>query len=131
MKEINIDVSSIKVSSFSPARQDVSFVILFNDGKEKEITKTMQVKPVGEAVLEIIKAIRGVENTIGAEFDGKSVSVLDNHTNIKISNEDKVTDKLTAFVSKVFDNINRIKNQTVADGYMQLIANVNSMKTEF
>jgi len=131
MKEINIDVRSIKVSSFSPARQDVSFVVLFNDGKEKEITKTMNVKPVSDAVLEIIKAVRGVENTIGAEFDGKSVSVLDNHTNVKITNEDKMTSKLTSFVSKVFDRITSIKKQTVAEGYMQLIANVNSMKTEF
>ena len=129
MNIINVDVNRIKVSSFSPARQDVSFVISFNDGKEKEITKTMGVKPASDAVIEILRAIRGVENSLSAEFDGRAV--LDHHTNIKINNEDKVTDKMTAFVSKVFDKISVIKKQTVAEGYMQLIANVNSMKMEF
>lgn len=129
MNIINVDVRRIKVSSFSPARQDVSFVISFNDGKEKEITKTMEVKPASDAVIEILRAIRGVENSLNAEFDGKAV--LDHHTNIKMNNEENVTDKMTAFVSKVFDRISVIKKQTVAEGYMQLIANVNSMKLEF
>lgn len=129
MNIINVDVHRVKVSSFSPARQDVSFLISFNDGKEKEITKTMGVKPASDAVIEILKAIRGVENSLNVEFDGRAV--LDHHTNIKINNEDQVTDKMTAFVSKVFDKISIIKKQTVAEGYMQLIANVNSMKMDF
>ena len=129
MKTINVDVRRIKVSSFSPAKQSVSLVISFNDGKEKEITKTMAVKPASDAVIDIIKDIRGVENSLNAEFDGKAV--LDNYTNIKIKNEDKVTEKMTAFVSKVFDKVNLIKNQKVAEGYVSLINTVNSMKIEF
>lgn len=129
MKIINVDVHGIKVSSFSPARQDVSFAVSFNDGKEKEITKTMEVKPAADAVIDIIKDIRKVENSLSAEFDGKAL--LDSYTNIKISNEDKITEKMTTFISKVFDKVNVIKNQTVADGYISLINRVNSMRLEF
>ncbi len=129
MKKINVELREIKVASFSPSRQEVSFVILFNDGKEKEITKTSEIIKGSDAALEVIKAIRKVETRLNAEFDGKVV--LDNYTNIIIKNEEKITEKLTFFLSKVFEKIRMIQNQQVADGYMNLINQVNSMKQEF
>jgi len=129
MQVINVEVRSIKVASFSPARQDVSFLVIFNDGKDKEITKNLELKKGDEAALEIIRDLRKVENSLNAEFDGKAV--LDGYTNIMISDEDKVTEKLAMFISKVFEKVKVIKNQTIADGYVALINNVNSMKMEF
>ena len=43
----------------------------------------------------------------------------------------KVTEKLTMVLKKVFEKVNVIKNQSVADGYMQLINQVNSMRLDF
>lgn len=131
MRKIDVELKGIKVMSFSPSKKEVSFVIMFNDGKEKEVTKTI---PVGagkgsDAALEVIKDIRKVETRLNAEFDGKAV--LDSYINIVIKNEDDVTEKLGFFMSKVFEKVRTIQNQSVADGYMNLISQVNSMKIEF
>lgn len=129
MHVINVELRRIKVASFSPARQDVSFLVSFNDGKDKEITKTFEIKDSKDAALEIIRDLRKVENSLNAEFDGKAV--LDGYINIMIKDEDKVTEKLAAFMSKVFEKVKIVKNQRVADGYISLINNVNSMKLDF
>jgi len=128
MKIINVELKSIKVASFSPAKQDVSFVVSFYDGKEKEITKTIGLEKGSDAALGIIRDIRRVENSLNAEFDGKAL--LDNYINIVIKDEDKVTERLAAFISKVFEKVKLIKSQTVADGYMSLISRVNGMRME-
>ena len=129
MQKISVEIKSVKVSSFSPARQDVSFAVSFNDGKDKEITKTIPIKKGGEAAVDIIRDIRKVEGSLSAEFDGRSV--LGNYTSITIKNEDKVMEKIGLFISNVFEKVKVIKNQTVADGYVSLINRVNSMKVEF
>jgi hypothetical protein len=117
--------------SFSPSRKEVTLAILFNDGKEKEITKTisLDIGKGSDAAHEVIKAIRNVETRLNAEFDGKAV--LDNYISIIIKDEEKANEKLTFFLSKVLEKIRTIKNQQVADGYMNLISQVNSMKQEF
>jgi len=129
MKAVNVMLKSIKVSSFSPSRKNVSFVVSFNDGKDKEITKTAELDKGDAIALQIIKDIRKVESSLNAEFDGKML--FDSYVSIKIDNEDNVTSKLAAFISKVFDKIQVIRNQKTAEGYTHLIAEVNSMKMEF
>lgn len=129
MKIINVEFKGIKVASFSPARQDVRFAIAFDDGKAKEVTKTIGLKKGSDAALDIIRDIRRVENSLNAEFDGKTL--LDSYVNIIITDEEKITERLTVFLSKVFEKVKLIKSQTVADGYIGLINRVNSMKLEF
>ncbi len=128
MKIINVELKSIKVASFSPSKQEVSFVISFNDGKEKEITKTAKVEKGDSAALQVIRDIRRIENSLNAEFDGKAL--LDDYINIIIKDEAKVTGRIAAFISKVFEKIKVIKNQKVAEGYVNLINSVNSMKDD-
>lgn len=129
MKGINVELRGVMVSSFSPSKDEVSFLVSFNDGKDKEITKNVKIESTDDIALQIIKDIRRVENSLHAEFDGKSV--LDDYINIVIKDEDKVTEKLKHFVSKVFEKIKVIKSQKTADGYMSLINQVNSMKIDF
>jgi hypothetical protein len=129
MQVINVELRRIKVASFSPSKEDVSFIINFSDGKDKEITKTLKTVKGDEAALEVIKDIRGVETRLNAEFDGKAV--LDSYINIIIKDEDKVNEKLAAFFSKVFEKVKVIRNQKSADGYMALINSVNSMRLDF
>ena len=129
MKKINVEIKGINVASFSPSKEDVSFIILFNDGKDKEIIKSMGIEKGEDAALDVIRAIRKVENSLHAEFDGKAV--LDNYISIIINDEDKMVDKMTFFFSKVFEKIKIIKNKTDAEGYISLVNEVNSMKVEF
>ena len=129
MKAINVEIKGIRVSSFSPGKKEVSFLIEFNDGKDKEITKNVRLDDESEVHINMIKDIRKVENSLHAEFDGKSV--LEDYIRIIIKDEEKVTEKMKHFVTKVFEKVNVIKNQTVADGYMGLINQVNSMRIEF
>lgn len=129
MKAISVELSRIKVASFSPGRKEVSLLIEFNDGKEKEITKNVSLDDEREVHIDIIKDIRNVENRLHTEFDGKSV--LENYIRVIIKDEEKITEKLKHFISKVFEKIHVIKNQKVADGYIDMISQVNSMKVEF
>jgi hypothetical protein len=129
MKAINVDLKGIKVASFSPSKEEVSFSISFNDGKDKEITKNVRLDMTEDVALQIIRDIRKVENSLHAEFDGKAV--LDDYINIVIKDEDKVTEKLKHFISKVFEKIKVIKSQKIAEGYMSLINQVNSMNLDF
>lgn len=129
MKAISVELKSIKVSSFSPAKKDVSFVVSFNDGKDKEIAKNAEIGRGENVAVQIIRDIRRVESSLNAEFDGRAL--LDSYVSIAINDEEKVTSKLAAFVAKVFDKVQVIRNQKTAEGYTQLISQVNSMRMEF
>jgi hypothetical protein len=129
MKAISVGLKRIKVSSFSPAKKDVSFVVSFNDGKDKEITVNAGIDRGENVAVQIIRDIRKVENSLNAEFDGKAL--LDSYVSIAINDEEKVTSKLAAFISKVFEKVQVIRNQKTAEGYTQLISQVNSMRMDF
>ncbi len=129
MKGINVEVRSIKVSSFSPNKEEISFVVAFNDGKDKEITKNAKLDKGESVAVQIIKDIRKVEGSLHAEFDGRAV--LDSYMSIAIKNEGAVIEKMGKFIGSVFEKVSMIHSMKVADGYMALINKVNSMRLDF
>ncbi len=129
MKKINVEIREIKVSSFSPARDEISFAITFNDGKEKEITRALAVAKGEDAAVQVIRDIRRMESTLNAEFDGKMI--LDNYSSIIIKDEAAALEKMKFFFSKVFEKAKVVKNQRTSDGYMKLVSDVSSMKLAF
>ena len=55
----------------------------------------------------------------------------DNYVNIIIKDEDKVIKELSAFVQKVGNKINEIKDKEVAAGYVDIIRELKNLKIEF
>lgn len=129
MRKVEVEIKAIKVYSFSPGKKEVSFLIRFNDGKDKEINKDASLEDEKDLSVEIIKGIRKFENSLHTEFDGKSI--LSDYISVAIKDEEKVTEKIKHFVSKVFEKVHVIKNQKNAEGYMNLISQVNNMRLEF
>ena len=94
MKKINVELNAIKVASFSPSKEDVSIIISFNDGKEKEITTSIPFSRGEDAAMRVVKDIRRMETRLNAEFDRKMI--LDNYSSVIISNEEKAIEKIVS-----------------------------------
>jgi hypothetical protein len=129
MKSINVEIKSIKVSSFSANEGEVIVAVSFNDGKDKEINKTFEISDGQDAAVQLIRDIRKVETSLNSNFDGKEL--FENHANIMIKNEENVMKAAAVFLAKVFEKVRALGNKKVADGYMQLVNEVNTMKVEF
>jgi len=129
MKNINVEIKSIKVSSFSANKGEVIVAVSFNDGKDKEINKTFKVGDGQDAAVQVMRDIRKVETSLNSNFDGREL--FENHANIMIKNEENIMKSAAVFLAKVFEKVKALGNKKVADGYMQLVNEVNTMKVEF
>jgi hypothetical protein len=128
MNSVRVRLNAIKVSGFSPRRQEVQISIRFNDGKDKEIFRDICVEKSDDAAAGIINDIRQMEKRARAEFNGIS---FDNYMSIVIENEDSVIEKLKIFLSKVFEKSKIIKDYKSSDGYISLLNDINRMQMEF
>lgn len=129
MKQIIVKMKKISVTKFSPKEKTVELDIVFNDGSDKEITKKVAVGNPGDLANEVVLAIRSLEKSRHQQFDGESI--LDSVLNVLFEDEDKTLSRLTGFFSKLCDKVDAIRTSTHAEGYMDMINKVSSMKFEF
>jgi len=129
MRKILVKFKKITVNKFSPKERSVELDIHFNDGADKEITKTISIDDPRKLAEAIIFDIRNLEKSMHQKFNGESI--LDSTVNIVFEDEDKTLNKLTLFLSKIYEKVDAVRTTTEASGYIDLINKVNSMKFEF
>ncbi len=128
MNTVNVRLNSIKVSGFSPRKQEVQISIRFNDGKDKEIFRDVAVVKSDEAAASLLDDIKQMEKRAKAEFNGVN---FDNYASIVIEDEASVAEKLKIFLSRVFEKSKIIKDYKSSDGYISLLNDLNRLSVEF
>ena len=109
--------SKIKIDNFSPKDKALDLTIHFNDGANKEISKIVEINDPYTLSEFIVSDIRGIIK----QAKGNVVPIT-------ITDEEELIHKISIFFSKVADKIDNIKRTKVAEGYLQLIREVNNMQ---
>lgn len=129
MKLINVQLKSIRVTSFYPKDEQVEFLVTFDDGKVNQFHKTVRIQDPKSLANRIMLEICNMEKSKNVEFDGKTI--LDSYVNVVIQDEDDIKKKMTKFFLDVLTRVENVKKFTEATGYMDAINLVRMMKREF
>ena len=129
MKIIGLEIKKITIGKFFPKEDKVELNIIFNDGTEKEIFKIIDAsdpKNAAEVILmDLRKLEKNIHKTTGQE------SVVDNFVNIVVKEEDRLVNEIPQFIQKVKKHMDKIKSKNVAEGYLDVVRELKSLKIEF
>jgi len=129
MKIIGLEIKKITIGKFFPKEDKVELNIIFNDGTEKEIFKIIDAsdpKNAAEVILmDLRKLEKNIHKTTGQE------SVVDNFVNIVVKEEDRLVNEIPQFIQKVKNHMDKIKSKNVAEGYLDVVRELKSLKIEF
>jgi hypothetical protein len=129
MEIIGLEIKKISIGKFFPKLSKVELDILFNDGKDKEILKTVDISDPEDAADDLILEFRKMEKKIhGGSQEG---FLVDNMVNVVVKEEDKLLREIPQFLGKVKAKLEDIRNKQVADGYLDRIRDIKSLKIEF
>ncbi|MFH1398605.1 MAG: hypothetical protein ABIG95_00665 [Candidatus Woesearchaeota archaeon] len=129
MKIINITLLRIRVTGFFPREEQVEFEVSFDDGKQKQFHKTAKITDHKSIVNRIFLEIKTMENSAYKEFDGETLTA--NSLKIIFQNEKSARKALEVFFIELIGRIAMVKNIKIAEGYMDAIRCVRSMRLEF
>jgi len=129
MKIISLEVKKIGVGKFFPKENNVELRILFNDGSDKEILKNASIGDPEGSAEGIMAGLRKLEKKLNKNEE--EASIIDNFVNIVVKDEEAVIKEISRFVYKVGLEIEKINSKKDAEGYLDMIRNLKSLKLEF
>ena len=129
MRIINIKFKRIRVTGFYPRESQVEFEVSFDDGKLKQFHKTLKIQDPKSITKRVFLEIKTMENSTYQKFDGESF--LENQLKIVFEDEKKIVKQLNQFFTELSTRVQAVKNITVAEGYIDAIRKVRSMRLEF
>ena len=129
MKIIGLEIKKITIGKFFPKEDKVELDIIFNDGTEKEIFKIIDASDPKNAAEEILTDLKKLEKNIHKNSDQEYA--VDNFINIVVKEEDMLVKEIPQFIQKVKNHIDKIKSKNVAEGYLDVVRELKSLKIEF
>ena len=129
MKAINVKFTGIKVTGFNAQHGSLTLEIGFNDGVEKQLSRTTLIDNPEQLANSIVNEIYHLEKTIHSGFNERDI--LKSHVDIVVRNEDAVVRELTRFLMKADERVRIILKAKLADGYLNKIKELNRMSLEF
>ena len=130
MKIISLEIKKVAIGKFFPRESKVELDIFFNDGSDKEIFKTVDVSDAEGSAGAILAELRRMEKNIHKN-SGAREPIVENFVNIVVKNEDEVIKEIARFILKVGAKIEEIKSKNVAEGYLDRIRQLKSLKVDF
>ena len=128
MKIVNAAIKKISINKFSPKEKMVDIDILFSDGNEKEISKTMSMDNPAEDAQNLIDEVANVIRNAHKEFNGENI--LDSVVNVKIVNEKDALKNITHFFNKISLKIENMKDIREPSRYLHTINEIKSIKLD-
>jgi len=122
MLDVEIKIKGVNVINFNPKDGKVEFEILFD--KYKTIKNQVLDNPA-QIAYGLITEIRKKIKKLNTRFND---DVLEDNVNVLIENEEEAIQKVYAFLSKVANNINKVKNTSTAINYLNTVNLVKGMK---
>lgn len=130
MKIISLEIKGIKVGRFFPKDGKAQLHVMFNAGFDKEVIREINFSDPESSAENIITALRKMEKQIHKNDDNMGIT-MENFVNIVVKDEDKLVEEISSFIQKVGIKIDEINNKKEADGYLDRIRELNSLKLEF
>ena len=130
MKIISLEIKKIEIGKFFPKEDKLELDVFFNDGADKEILKVVDMSNPENAAEGILMDLRKLEKNIHKPSGDKEL-IVDNFVNIVIKNEEGAIKEISEFIQKAKNKIDEIKSKNVAEGYLDMIRELKSLKLEF
>lgn len=130
MKIISLEIKKVRIGKFFPKENKVELDIFFNDGNDKEIFKTVDASDAEGAAETILADLRKMEKSIHKNSNARE-SIVESFVNIVVKNENEVIKEIARFIQKVEARMEEIKSKNVAEGYLDLIRKLKSLRVEF
>ena len=130
MKIISLEMKKVSIVKFFPKENKVELDILFNDGSDKEIFKTVDVSDAEGSAEAVLADLRKMERNIHKNSESDN-PIVDNLINIVVKNENETIKEIARFIAKVGANIEEIKGKNAAEGYLERIRQLKSLKVDF
>jgi len=130
MKIISLEIKKVSIGKFFPKESKVELDIFFNDGSDKEIFKTVDVSDAEGSAGAILAELRRMERNIHKN-SGARETIVESFVNIVVKNEDEVIKEIARFILKVGAKIEEIRSKNVAEGYLERIRQLKSLKVDF
>lgn len=127
MMLVEVDLLKLKVGSFSAKDDSVVLEVHFNDGENKQIFRTTKLEKPEDVVKDIYAELIRMEENINMRFDG---ATMVSNVNVLIKNREKNKKKMINFFKKIRIMIEKIKSMKVAEGYLDMISDINRMELE-
>ncbi len=118
VKEVSVRLQQVKVTNFSPTDNRLTLSISFEDGKNKEITKTTRLKEPSLLSLQLMEELIIMEKNVNMDFDGE---VLTGDANVTIENRHTTEAMLVDFFQTLYSKAQKIKNARSSEGYMDML----------
>lgn len=122
MLEVNIKINGINILNFNPKDRSVEFEILFDRYKT---IKNMKIDNPAQTAYGLVLEIRRKIKQLNTRFHDDA---LEDTVNVLIEDEDNATQKIYSFLSKVADQVNKVKNTSTAMNYLDMVNRVKGMK---
>ena len=129
MKILNVQLKSIRVTSFYPKEEQVEFLVTFDDGKLHQFHKAVRIQDPKSLANRILLEITSMEKSKNVEFNGETI--LDSYVNVVIDKEKEVKKKMTKFFLDVLTRVENVSKFKEATGYMDAVNKVRMMRVEF
>ena len=129
MKIIGLEIKKITIGKFFPKEDKVELDITFNDGTDKEIFKVVDTSDPKNAAEGILTDLKKLEKNIHKNSDQEYA--VDNFLNIVVKEEDRLLKEIPQFIQKAKNQMEKIKSKNVAEGYLDMIRELKSLKIEF
>ena len=130
MKIISLEIKKIGIGRFFPKENKVELDLLFNDGSDKEIFKTVDVSDAEGSAENILADLRKMEKSIHKNSEADS-PIVDNFINIVVKNENETIKDIARFIQKIEIKMEEIKSRNVAEGHLERIRQLKSLKVDF
>ena len=130
MKIISLEIKKVSVGKFFPRESKVELDIFFNDGSDKEIFKTVDVSDAEGSAENILADLRKMETSIHKSSEARN-SIAENLINIVVKNENETIKEIARFIQKVGARMEEIKSKNVAEGHLDRIRQLKSLKIDF
>jgi|TARA_Y100000310_G_C20346810_1_gene652387 hypothetical protein len=131
MKIVGLEIKKVKIGKFFPKKNEVELHIFFNDGADKEIFKTVKIDDSEHAGEEVLADLKKMIKNIHREDVKEGESIIENFLNIVVKQEDEFIEETGKFLEKVKIKMEGLINKKDAEGYMDLIRELKSLKLEF
>ena len=130
MKIISLEIKKVSIGKFFPKEDKVELDIFFNDGSDKEIFKTVDVSDAEGSAEAILADLKKMEKNIHKNSEARN-SIVENLVNIVVKNENETIKEIARFIQKVEARMEEIKSKNVAEGYLDMIRQLKSLKVDF
>lgn len=127
MMLVEVDLLKLKVNSFSVKDDSVVLEIHFDDGEKKQIFRTTKLDKPEETVKDIYSELIRMEENINLRFNG---SAMVSSVSVLIKGREKNKKEMVNFFNKLNAMIKKVKSMKVAEGYLDMISDINRMKLE-